>query len=381
MIDSTKFARQSTKAGLLTVAALSIVLCQSNEFASKASAQQKLVADQLTSLGWKYETIQTQPRQGRYEPPVVTDVSLQPQGNLIAIVGDDHTVNIYDRIKQSFVKKLIKHGDWIRTAKFSPDGKHLVTAGNDRTIRIWDTEKFADSQLAKLDHAIIEVAFSPDGSKLAAVGFDRTLRIYDFANRALEHRLTCSDKDIHAVSYSPSGKQIAAAGRDGKVTVWSVADGQQVTQYKNHTKRIRAITFFGENKIISSGDDCRVNITDISNNNKTETLARHGGKLYAVKMINESTLATGGSDNSIYIWNLEDNTQLGVLKGHIGTITSLDATSGILVSGSYDTKVLAWNFERIARLDSPLTPVVNQNQFQSVSPTQAKPATWTPRIK
>ena len=154
-----------------------------------------------------------------------------------------------------------------------------------------------------------------------------------------------------------------------------------MTSFKKHTKRIRSIAFYGENKIISSGDDCRVNVTDISNNNKSEMLARHGGKLYAVKMINESTLATGGSDNSIYIWNLEDNTQLGILKGHLGTITSLDAASGILVSGSYDTKVFAWNFERIASLDAGLRPIVQGRPSKNVLPAPAKPATWTPRIK
>ena len=373
-------------AGLTTVAALLVVSCLNNSIQAQTTTQQpKLVAEQLNSLAWKYDTIRTEPRQGRYEPPVVTDVSIQPDGNLIAIVGDDHTVNIYDREKESFVRKLLKHGDWIRSAKFSPDGKYLVTAGNDRTIRIWDTKNFGETQLAQLNHAVIEIAFSSDGKRLAAVGFDKTLRVYDFANRLLEQTFTCSDKDIHAVAFSPSGKRIAAAGRDGKVNVWSVKDGKRVSQYKNHSKRIRAITFLGEDKIISCGDDCRVNITDTSNKNQFKTLARHGGKLYSIRMINESTLATAGSDNSVYIWNLENNTQMGVLKGHIGTITCLDSANGILISGSYDTKVFVWNFERIAKLDSALTPIASgkasEKSSKDVLPTPATPATWTPRIK
>ena len=92
-----------------------------------------------TRLGWRCEVLETPPhnRAGRF--PVVTDVALQPGGHLIAIVGDDHHVCIYDQKLGRYVEHLEKHTDWVRTAQFSPDGKILVTAGNDRQIYFWDT--------------------------------------------------------------------------------------------------------------------------------------------------------------------------------------------------------------------------------------------------
>jgi WD40 repeat protein len=35
---------------------------------------------------------------------------------------------------------MVEHTDWVRAVSFSPDGAHIVSGSDDRTIRIWDAQ-------------------------------------------------------------------------------------------------------------------------------------------------------------------------------------------------------------------------------------------------
>ena len=58
------------------------------------SARAVSAATAAGSLGWQSKVIQTVKHGNLKRKPVVTGVSLQPNGNLLAIVGDDHYVSL-----------------------------------------------------------------------------------------------------------------------------------------------------------------------------------------------------------------------------------------------------------------------------------------------
>jgi WD40 repeat protein len=63
---------------------------------------------------------------------------------------------------------------------FSPDGRHLVTASNDDTVRIWnaDTGQPIGPPLTGHRDAVSSVAFSPDGQRIVSGSHDNTVRIW-----------------------------------------------------------------------------------------------------------------------------------------------------------------------------------------------------------
>jgi WD40 repeat protein len=77
-------------------------------------------------------------------------------------------------------KSLTGHTGWIRSLAVSPDGKVLVSASDDQTIKFWDLATGRNFRTLK-DHtgAVRCVTFSPDGKRLASASWDRTIKLWE----------------------------------------------------------------------------------------------------------------------------------------------------------------------------------------------------------
>jgi len=269
--------------------------------------------------GWSSTEIRTI-RHGKLKSrPVVTGVSLQSEGNLLAIVGDDHYVSLYDIKAERFVNNLKEHTDWVRDARFSPDSEMLLPSAAFKVRR---------------KDAIIKLAVSSDSQRIATVGFNPYLVIHDAANGQQIDKLRCACADNHAVAFSDDGKLVAAGGRCGTIRVWDTASSSIVNQIKAHRRRVRSLEFTEKGELISVGEDQIVKVNNLSDDSASFALPRHAAKLFAVKLISPSVIATAGSDNRIHVWNLENQSEINVLSEHTGTVTSLDVAQDLVVSGS-----------------------------------------------
>jgi hypothetical protein len=76
--------------------------------------------------------------------------------------------------------ELEGHTDVVTSAAFSPDGKIVVTAG-DNTVRIWDVATGKELKILGYTNFVQSVVFSPNGKMFVTASGDKTARIWDVA--------------------------------------------------------------------------------------------------------------------------------------------------------------------------------------------------------
>jgi eukaryotic-like serine/threonine-protein kinase len=114
----------------------------------------------------------------------VDTVRYSRSGALVAVVGHRRPVmtgevRILDADTARELWSLRGHTTNVLEADFSPDGRRLVTASADRTIRFWDLDTGQEILKLSSDPLVSTVRFASGGRRLIGGSMDRTIRVWD----------------------------------------------------------------------------------------------------------------------------------------------------------------------------------------------------------
>src|SRR5262249_19558245 len=146
---------------------------------------------------------------------------------LLASAARDQRIVLWELPQGRPVRSWQAHADVVSDVAFTPDGRTLVSAGQDRIVRFWEVASGAEKAYCVCPANLLGLALPSAGKPLATGGYGAhvSLGTPDSTGRPTAN-LPVS-WTVRALAFAPSGSQLVAACDSGMLRIWDVAtDGR-----------------------------------------------------------------------------------------------------------------------------------------------------------
>jgi WD40 repeat protein len=126
------------------------------------------------------------------------------------------------------------HGIAVTSVSFFPDGKTLVSAGQDNFVKFWTIPNGALFRSIANDAVPIQVAVSPNGNRIAVAMAGGHLELWS-ADGATRRPLVGHTDTVNAVAFTADSAQLISVSLDRTTRIWSVADARLLRTFSDTT--------------------------------------------------------------------------------------------------------------------------------------------------
>ncbi len=151
------------------------------------------------------------------------------------------------------------HTENVKTVAFSSDGKTLLSASLDGTIRFWRRGSvWSKNQLAMIQGEggpVYSIDLSLDGRYMAIGSLDQTVRLIDLSSPQLRQKAVFKGHlgVVRQVQFSPDGRSLVSVCDGGRVIAWNVVAGAKSHEVQLPKGRMCSAAFTLDGRYMAAG--------------------------------------------------------------------------------------------------------------------------------
>ena len=159
----------------------------------------------------------------------VFSVAFSPDGKRLASASQDRTVKIWDVATGSRLYTLSDALDGLTGLAYSPSGAQLAAVGYDKTVYVWDLdaqEGHLSQSLIADEDSLLALVWSPDGKIIVTASSDGSIRFRD-TKLNLIGAIDRQPDWVDTLDMSPDGKWLAAGRYNGTLSLYDTTTYKQ----------------------------------------------------------------------------------------------------------------------------------------------------------
>ncbi|HUO36771.1 MAG TPA: TIR domain-containing protein [Mycobacterium sp.] len=211
----------------------------------------------------------------------------------------------------------LEHPTEVTALCWLPDAEHLVTAGADGRLRLWEAGSGAVSAEEPAAGVVRALACSGDGLALACAAADGALTMLDLPSRRLRWQQALG-AELLDVAFSPDGRRVATGGWDLQARVFDAASGEPQCAV-SHAQVVTQVCFSPDGQhLASASDDGIAAVLDIGRGEVIARLTPQGGVLCCTFSPDGRWLATTGLGSLAQVWDIATQDEVARNPGDSG---------------------------------------------------------------
>jgi WD40 repeat protein len=262
----------------------------------------------LAGKSWDTQTGKEKPLvRAQTRPPRA--FAIAPDGQVIALGGDDMLVRFYDvKNGTDLFSPTKRHSGAVLCLAFSPNGQTLASGGADGNVVLWDVAQGKERSLFKVNpDAVHALAFSADGKTLATAGPDKLIRLWDISD--LPRRIGTLDGhqgSITALAFTEDGQALLSASEDKTLRLWDPhALHLRAVIHQMHTAPIRFLALTPDCKrVLTAGLDGRIIVWDLQAGKAMYTWTMPGAALGLTVANDSRHVAVAAANGSVFLFRI-----------------------------------------------------------------------------
>ncbi len=151
---------------------------------------------------------------------LVTSLAITPDGRTLVTASMDHSIRLWDLASQRRTAVLRGHRNEVWAVTVTPDGRSVISGGKDGAVKIWSTARRESREVPS--GGGIPLAFSADGSLLAVWTNGQALRLLDAATGQVRSEIPLTPVSglfRPTLALTRDFSNVAETRRDGSVLI------------------------------------------------------------------------------------------------------------------------------------------------------------------